>query len=145
MARRLRPGVLEDLGLLSALAALATDFTAHCGAHVRRGFEPGLPPLAADTELVIYRVAQEALTNAARHANADTVELSLGRQGSSVLLRVADNGRGMRGHTEGSGIRGMRERAVLVGGTVTIGPRLDGGTELRLQVPLQATPTREAP
>jgi two-component system sensor histidine kinase UhpB len=141
VARRLRPGVLEDLGLLSALAALATDFTAHCGAHVRRGFEPGLPALSADTELVIYRVAQEALTNAARHADADTVELFLGRQGSDVLLRVADNGRGMPRHAEGSGIRGMRERASLVEGSVTIGPRLHGGTELRLQVPLRSTPT----
>jgi len=62
VARRLRPGVLEDLGLLSSLAALATDFSAHGGAHVRRRFGPDIPPLTSEAELVIYRVAQEALT-----------------------------------------------------------------------------------
>lgn len=135
MARRLRPGVLEDLGLLSALAALATDFSAHSGVYVRRGFAPGLPGLSPDAELVIFRVAQEALTNAARHAGADTVDLSLSKQGDRLALRVADNGRGLTGREEGAGIRGMRERALLVGGDLTIGPRTGGGTEVLLLVP----------
>jgi two-component system sensor histidine kinase UhpB len=139
VARRLRPGVLDDLGLLSALAALATDFSAHGGVYVRRGFAPGLPDLTPDTELVIYRVAQEALTNAARHADADTVELSLSRQGGCVALRVADNGRGLHGRAEGAGVRGMRERALLVRGDLTIGPRTGGGTEVRLLVPTRGT------
>ena len=134
VARRLRPGVLEDLGLLSALAALATDFSAHSGVYVRRGFAPGLPGLSPDAELVIFRVAQEALTNAARHAGADTVDLSLSKQGDCLALRVADNGRGLHGR-EGAGIRGMRERALLVGGDLMIGPRTGGGTEVLLLVP----------
>ncbi|MET0694227.1 MAG: sensor histidine kinase [Propionibacteriaceae bacterium] len=139
VARRLRPGVLQDLGLLSALAGLATDFSKHSGAHVRRGFAPGLPALVPDTELVVYRVAQEALTNAARHSGADTVDLSLSRQGESVALRIADNGHGVDDLTEGAGIRGMRERAALVGGQLTIGPRMGGGTEVRLLVPVTST------
>lgn len=137
VARRLRPGVLEDLGLLSALNALAGDLTAHSGIHVRRGFAPGLPLLPAETELVIYRVTQEALTNVARHAHADTVDLALSKQGNAVALRVADNGRGLTGPVEGAGIRGMRERTRLVGGTLDIVPRMGGGTDVRLLLPLE--------
>jgi len=140
VARRLRPGVLEDLGLLSALSALATDLSTHSGVHVRRGFAPGLPGLTPETELVIYRVAQEALTNAARHANADTVELSLSKQGDGVALLVADNGRGLGSRPEGAGIRGMRERALLVDGELNVGPRIGGGTEVRLVLPVRAKP-----
>lgn len=136
VARRLRPGVLEDLGLHNALAALATDFSTH-GVQVRRTFSPGLPDLGPDTELVVYRVAQEALTNIARHAGADRVELSLTRQGDAVLLRVTDNGRGARGAEEGAGIRGMRERALLIGGEFRIRARPGGGIEVRLQVPVE--------
>jgi two-component system, NarL family, sensor histidine kinase UhpB len=140
VARRLRPGVLEDLGLVSALNALATDLTTHHSIHVRRGFAPGLPALTPETELVIYRVAQEALTNCARHSTADTVELSLARSGDAVALRVADNGRGLADFSEGSGIRGMRERAMLVRGDLSISPRVGGGTQVRLITPLdQAT------
>jgi two-component system sensor histidine kinase UhpB len=136
VARRLRPGVLEDLGLVSALAALATDASTHGGIHVERGLAAGLPALSPEKELVIYRVAQEALTNTARHARADTVQLSLSRQGDAVALLVADNGRGARGRPEGSGIRGMRERARMVDGQLTIRPRPEGGTEVRLVVPV---------
>lgn len=138
VARRLRPGVLEDLGLASALAALATDFS-HGGLQVRRGIAPGLPVLDPDTELVIYRVAQESLTNVARHAGAETVTLSLSLQGDAVALRIADEGHGLQDRPEGSGIRGMRERALLIGGRLTIGPRVGGGTEVRLVVPARST------
>lgn len=138
VARRLRPGVLEDLGLLAALAALATDFSARTGVHVQRGLGPGLPALNHEAELVTYRVAQEALTNAARHAGADTVQLSLTRQGDAVALLVADDGRGTGGRPEGAGIRGMRERALLVGADLVIRARPEGGTEVRLVVPVGA-------
>lgn len=137
VARRLRPGVLEDLGLISALAALATDFS-HGGLHVRRGVAPGLPALDAKIELVIYRVAQESLTNVARHADAETVTLSLFTQGDDMVLKVADDGRGRLNQPEGSGIRGMRERALLVGGEFAIAPRVGGGTEVTLIVPAEA-------
>lgn len=135
VARRLRPDVLEDLGLLPALASLATDLTTTTGVHVRRGLSTALPPLSPEAELVVYRVAQEALTNVARHAEADTVHLSLTRQGDAVALLVADDGRGPHGASEGAGIRGMRERAHLVGGELTIRPGVDRGTEVRLVVP----------
>jgi two-component system sensor histidine kinase UhpB len=138
VARRLRPGVLDDLGLLSALAALASEFSAATGLSVRRGLASGLPTLERESELVIYRVAQEGLTNAARHAGATQVELSLHRQGDDVVLRVSDDGRGLGAAADGAGIRGMRERAILVRARLTVGPRAGGGTEVRMVVPLPA-------
>jgi two-component system sensor histidine kinase UhpB len=137
VARRLRPGVLEDLGLLSALSALATDVANHTGVHVRRSFAPGLPAVDDETELVVYRVAQEALTNVSRHADARTVDLALSKQGPSLLLRVVDDGKGIGRAPEGSGIHGMRERALLVEGSLEVRPSDHGGTEVRLLVPIR--------
>ncbi|RYB92952.1 sensor histidine kinase [Nocardioides oleivorans] len=136
VARRLRPGVLEDLGLTSALAALATDFADHSPAPVRRSFAPGLPTLSPEAEVVVYRVAQEALTNAARHADAHEVELSLQRLGESVVLEVRDDGRGFSGLTEGSGLMGMRERAALVRAELSVISQPRRGTTVRLKVPV---------
>ena len=138
VARRLRPGVLQDLGLVSALSALATDFTNHSGGVVERSFDAQLPPLTEEQELVLYRVAQEALTNAARHAGASTVWLQLAGDRHGVELVVADDGRGLRSAPESSGRRGMRERALLVGGLLTVrSPGSAGGTEVRLRVPVR--------
>jgi two-component system sensor histidine kinase UhpB len=103
---------------------------------VRRRFDHELPPLTAQAELVIFRVAQEALTNVTRHANAQRVEVSLTGLSETVSLRVCDDGRGIRTDAAGAGIRGMRERAIFVGGTLTVGPGPDGGAEVRLDVPL---------
>ncbi|HEY8113655.1 MAG TPA: histidine kinase [Actinomycetes bacterium] len=144
IARRLRPGVLEDLGLLSALTALATEFSTHTELAVRRRFEPGLPRLSDEAELVLYRVAQESLTNAARHAVARHVELALTRHADAVVLSVRDDGRGI-GHTrEGAGIRGMHERALLVGARLSIESGPAGGTEVRLRVPVHGGQDRSA-
>jgi two-component system, NarL family, sensor histidine kinase UhpB len=138
VARRLRPGVLEDLGLTSALAALATDFADHSPAPVRRSFAPGLPTLSPEAEVVVYRVAQEALTNAARHADASEVELSLQKLGAHVVLEVRDDGRGFSGLTEGSGLMGMRERAALVRAELSVISQPRRGTTVRLKVPVAA-------
>ena len=103
LVRRLRPGVLEDLGLISALTSLTTEFATHTGLRVTRRFETDLPALDPETELVLYRVAQEALTNAARHAEADQVEVSLRHTDDGVVLSVADDGRGTGVAREGAG------------------------------------------
>jgi two-component system sensor histidine kinase UhpB len=136
VARRLRPHVLEDLGLRSALAALTTDLFTHADTHVRRGIMPGLPELDDATELVVFRVAQEALTNVARHARARTVELSLGMRGADLVLSIGDDGVGIGPDADGTGVRGMRERALLVGGALDLGRRAGGGTTVRLTVPV---------
>ncbi|WP_328935904.1 MULTISPECIES: sensor histidine kinase [unclassified Streptomyces] len=136
LVRRLRPGVLEDLGLVSALTSLTTEFSTHTGLHVVRGLCSGLPELDQQTELVLYRVAQEALTNAARHAEADQVEVSLRHTDETVVLAVVDDGRGTGVAREGAGIRGMRERALLIGATLDVTSQPRAGTRIRLTVPV---------
>jgi two-component system, NarL family, sensor histidine kinase UhpB len=133
--------VLDDLGLVSALTSLVTEHARLTDADVARRFSSALPDLGAQAELVVYRVAQEALTNVARHARAGRVcvELTATPHGDAVLLRITDDGRGLgRGSPEGSGIRGMRERAMLIGATLSLGAHAEGGTELVLFVPAPA-------
>jgi len=100
---------------------------------------PGLPPQA---ELVVYRVAQEALTNVARHSGSDRAELSLQADDGRLVLTVRDHGTGLRGgRSPGSGIRGMRERAALVGADLEIRDAGAGpGTEVCLQIPVEVDP-----
>lgn len=138
IVRRLRPEALEDLGLPSALAALATVFEEHSGVRVERRLEPGLP-LSEEQELVVYRVAQEALTNVARHAGATRVELRLEHADERAILLIRDDGRGLSAPVEGSshGIRGMRERAMLIGAQLTVVGIPDHGTEVQLSLPLE--------
>lgn len=148
VARELRPGVLDDLGLHAALAALATDVSAGGGPVVRRTFGPGLPPLSPEAETVVYRVAQEALTNVLRHARASRVELSLLRFGREVVLEVRDDGVGLRAEedgagragVEGAGLEGMRDRAALVGASVAVVGAPGHGTVVTLRVPVGGAP-----
>ncbi|MBG0813414.1 HAMP domain-containing sensor histidine kinase [Planomonospora sp. ID82291] len=137
VARRLRPGVLEDLGLLSALNSLAAEFSQTSGVRVVRKLAADLPGLGPAAELVLYRIAQEGLTNVARHARATRAELSLTAEEGAVVLRITDDGRGGE-LREGAGIRGMRERALLIGARLTFAPAPGGGTEVRLVVPATA-------
>jgi two-component system sensor histidine kinase UhpB len=136
IARQLRPEALEDLGLQSALAALATAFGEHTHIRVDRRLDADLP-LTEEQELVIYRVAQEALTNVARHAGASSVELQLERRGDHVRLIVRDDGRGIAASDRSSshGIRGMRERAMLIGASLTIDGHQGRGTTVALSIP----------
>ena len=137
IARELRPEALDELGLRSALTALSTGFSRRTGLRVERSFESDLPALTPDAELALYRVAQESLANIARHADATSVRLSLERGRRGVELRVADDGRGFdREPRDGTGgLRGMRERALMVGGTLAVGTGASGGVEVRLEVP----------
>lgn len=135
ISRRLRPEALDDLGLPGALRALCDRLSEQNGARIVQRIEPRLAELDPDVELVLYRVAQESLTNAVRHAEAAHIWLRLGRDDGRVRLEVRDDGRGINGSSPGSGIQGMRERALMIGGDLEIVPRLQGGTELRLAVP----------
>ena len=135
VAHRLRPGVLSDLGLRSALMSLATEFAASSGVPVDRDVDNELPALPDEVELVVFRVAQEALTNVARHARAGRARLACTSTPGAVTLRVCDDGRGGE-RREGAGIRGMRERARLVRAELSITSGRRGGTEVRLVVPV---------
>jgi two-component system sensor histidine kinase UhpB len=140
ISQELRPELLEHLGLVSALTELSRTFANRSGIVVEPRFAADLPSLSEEAELAVYRVAQESLTNVARHADAHRVELSLEPGAESVVLRVADDGCGMSdaaaadGH---GGLRGMRERAVLVGGALAVKPGREGGVEVRLEVPAE--------
>jgi two-component system, NarL family, sensor histidine kinase UhpB len=135
IARRLRPGDLDVFGLVSALKALANEFSATSGLTVHRDFESDFPALDHETELVLYRIAQEGLTNVARHAEATKVELTLRRYTGGVELRIRDDGRGVDTIRPGAGIAGMRERALLIGADLTFGSGPGRGTEICLRVP----------
>jgi two-component system, NarL family, sensor histidine kinase UhpB len=138
-AQELRPEILDHLDLPSALTDLTRTFSDRTGIPVRRQLATQLPKLDPKIELVLYRVAQEGLTNAARHSGASEVTLTLEHDADSVVLRVLDNGRGFDGkHAEGGGLRGIRERALIVGGAVAIKPVPTSGVEIRLQVPIAA-------
>lgn len=138
IARRLRPGVLTELGLIAALKALTAEIAEPTGLTVRKSFGHDLPELGEEAELVIYRVAQESLTNTARHAGARHAELTLRRSGDGVELRIRDDGRGIGGAAEGAGMQGMRERALLVDAKLSVGAGPAGGTEIRLVIPISA-------
>jgi len=140
IAQELRPEPLEHLGLVSALTELSRRFEAQSGITVVRRFDGELPGLSPEAELAVYRVAQESLTNVARHARANRVELALEPGTDSVVLCVDDDGGGMRdgvaenGH---GGLRGMRERALFVGGALAITSGTSGGVRIRLEVPAE--------
>jgi two-component system sensor histidine kinase UhpB len=134
VAQRLRPGVLADLGLRSALTSLGTEFSRSSGIPVNWEIDEELPALSGDVELVLYRIAQEALTNVARHAHATQVDFALTSSTTGLTLRIRDNGHGgdLR---EGAGIRGMRERALLIGAELTVSSHPSAGTDVRLVIP----------
>jgi two-component system sensor histidine kinase UhpB len=141
IAIELRPEALDDLGLLSALAVLGQRFGERSLLKVEERVEPELPQLSPDVELVIYRVAQEALTNVARHSGSDHAELTLSTEDGHLVLTVSDPGRGLSSETmAGAGMRGMRERAQLISAKLTVAnnwPR--AGCAVRLEVPLEAS------
>jgi two-component system, NarL family, sensor histidine kinase UhpB len=137
IAQRLRPEALDELGLRNALAALAERVSDQGGLRVVRRLDGRLPPLSPEAELVIYRVAQEGLTNALRHAEASRAVLELRGNPEGVTLSVTDDGRGLDGTESGAGIQGMRERALLVAAHFEMRTRTEGGAEVRLDVPAQ--------
>jgi two-component system sensor histidine kinase UhpB len=138
IAQRLRPEALDELGLQTALAALAERISDQGGLRVFRRLDGSLPPLDPAVELVIYRIAQESLTNVLRHAGASQAVLTLRADAEGVTLQVRDDGCGIDGMEPGAGIQGMRERALLVGARLAVGPGQQVGTEVRLEVPVPA-------
>ena len=136
IAKQLRPEALDDLGLVPALNALVGTFAERTGLRIRSRLPASVPPIGDEAELVVYRVAQESLTNAARHAETTRVDLTLERNGRSLILRVRDYGAGIDGTRPGSGIRGMRERALLIGADLSIANVSGGGTEVWLSLPM---------
>lgn len=134
----LRPAALERLGLAGALQALAEETAARGGidveARVELAGEPG-----GDEERIVYRLVQEALTNALKHAEAKRVEISVEGGGDEIRIGIRDDGRGFDPAlaTGGRGLTGMRERTQLFGGTIEVSSEPGKGTEIAATVPLQ--------
>jgi two-component system, NarL family, sensor histidine kinase UhpB len=135
IGRELRPEALDDLGLINALIALCGRLEGRARMRLRRDLDWHIPELSPEVELVIYRTAQEALTNVLRHAAASQASMSLKYDGAAVLLTVTDNGCGIPADAHEGGIRGLRERALVIEAQLEI-HSAPGGTELQLRVPV---------
>ncbi len=150
LALELRPPSLDDLGLREALDGLAQRFGEQLGFPVEFVATGERGRLPAEVELVLYRVAQEALTNVAKHAMARSVSMFLERHTDGVTIRVRDDGRGFalngqpRPDGKGLGLFGMEERLALVGGSLSITSLTPGGTEVRGDVPLRSRRTADS-
>lgn len=136
IAWTMRPGILDDLGIAKALEALVDSFAETARASVSLRVDAALPECGPDVEIVLYRVAQEGLTNALRHATARSVALELATyEGTGVRLQITDDGRGLDpAAQESPGLRGMRERALSIGADLTIESERGKGTTVRMVV-----------
>jgi two-component system, NarL family, sensor histidine kinase UhpB len=141
----LRPGALEQLGLVNALISLCTRVGEQSGILVHRHLEASVPQMPAELELAVYRIAQEALTNAMRHSHATEATVSLHVANSALVLSEVDNGRGLPDDViEGGGLAGMRERALLIGADLRI-ERTAPGVAVTLRLPLDQAGARLCP
>src|SRR3954470_10901992 len=139
LARQLRPTALDDLGLKAALSGHVKELGRRGKITTSFDSDGDFSGLPADVQLVVYRVAQEALSNAIQHSGGSHVRVKLLRAGDRVELAVEDDGSGFTFDqpARGLGIAGMRERALLVGGDMQVESRLGAGTRVRLTVPLE--------
>jgi PAS domain S-box-containing protein len=140
ISTELRPGILDDLGLIAAVEWAAEEFETRNGAKCRLDLPENDGAIDPDRATAIFRILQETLTNVARHANATCVDVRLVKEPGGVILEVRDNGKGATGEqlaaTESLGIRGMRERALLLGGELVIQGIPGQGTSIRVTIPL---------
>ena len=140
ISRELRPEALDELGLVNALIALCSRVAEQSGLQVHRRLDAGLPALSPGVELAVYRVAQEALTNAMRHSKATEATVSLSREQGALALTITDNGKGLdEDLVEGGGLTGMRERAMLIGADLAITSDPGAGVTVRLRLGLDGS------
>ena len=135
----LRPAALDELGLEASVRDLAERTQLVYGLPVEIRLElPTSNGPASEIDTAAYRIVQECLSNAARHANASLAVVELVRRDGRLRIRVSDDGRGfdMRRESEGFGLRGMRERVELLDGRLTLALREEGGTEVVATLPL---------
>jgi two-component system, NarL family, sensor histidine kinase UhpB len=153
IAADLRPVMLDDLGLVPAIEWLANDFTSRYGIAVQRHIHTGNTVFSSGAASTLFRIIQEALTNVARHAEANAVVLTLEVDGQRCALRIADNGRGADGdtgsaqhrtrHDKSFGLLGIRERAHMLNGTVEIDTAPGEGFAISITFELDALQSEE--
>ena len=139
----LRPSMLDSLGLREAVRSWATDHAERSGVPLTVDIPDEIPPLPAGSPIGLFRIAQEALGNAVRHARAGSIRLSMRLEKDHVVLTVVDDGVGIAPRSSGAnhsphGLLGIRERAIAMGGSAAIGGGPGGrGTEVRVMVPAE--------
>jgi len=149
IASELRPGVLDELGLVKSLKSEAREFEGHTGIHC--GFRTNTAKTNFDraVAVAIFRIVQAALTNIARHAHASRAFMALMNRKNALILTVMDNGKGVPRkliHSHDSlGITGMRERTLALGGTFTLKGSRTSGTKLTVRIPLSSAASQKAP
>jgi PAS domain S-box-containing protein len=141
ISTELRPGLLDDLGLIAAIDWYGQDFEKRTGIKTSMICSVQEEELPREFNIGIFRIFQESLTNVARHAGADKVDISLVRQGNQLVLLIEDNGRGFEHeeiqHKKTLGIMGMKERAIMMGGSYTIQSANGKGTVVEVVIPLE--------
>jgi signal transduction histidine kinase len=140
LSQEMRPGVLDDLGLPAALEWQATEFSERTGipCRVKTSIEEGR--LTKNQDTALFRIVQEGLTNASRHSQATAIDIILEEVDGAVILRIADNGRGIRDDEarggRSLGLLGMHERAAAAGGRTSIKGTPGRGTTITVTIPL---------
>jgi len=141
-ARELRPSVLDDLGLIPALQSFMAGYMKDTGIRVKLTAFAGIEQADGTTRTVLYRIAQEALTNVARHAQASQADLSIQNPDGGICMEITDNGCGFAVEGKGSakknnrlGLLGMRERVEMIGGTFCVESAPGKGTTIRVEIP----------
>ena len=137
----LRPSILEDLGLVAAIEWLAHEFKSRHEVNCHVTAHEIQISLGEDASIALFRIAQESLTNIAKHAKASQVEIILTSQNKELLLLISDNGQGLKSGwqtKEGSyGLKGMRERALALGGELTVDSKANQGVQLLVRIPYE--------
>jgi signal transduction histidine kinase len=140
IASELRPGVLDELGLVKTLQSEAREFEGHTGIECKFRTNTAKAKFDRSAAVAIFRIVQAALTNVARHAHASRARIVLIKRKNGLVLTVMDNGKGITRELiyshDSLGITGMRERALALGGTFTLGGSRSKGTTLTVQIPL---------
>jgi PAS domain S-box-containing protein len=148
ISTELRPGILDALGLAAAVEWAAEEFQTRTGTRCRVDLPNETIEVDQDLATTVFRILQEALTNIARHADATQVDIRLESEGGRLSLEVRDNGKGISGEqvsgVSSLGILGMRERVLLLGGTLDISSTMRIGTTVRVLIPDSApSPSRQ--
>jgi signal transduction histidine kinase len=151
-ARELRPTLLDDQGLIPALLSFMKRFTRQTGVHTRLTTFAGVEQLDTIRRTVLFRVAQEALTNVARHARASWVDVSIRKLPDSICMKIHDNGKAFQvqrvfhaGRRKHLGLLGMKERLEMIGGSFAVESAPGKGTTILARIPPQNGPTHRGP
>lgn len=136
IAQNLRPTVLDNLGLKAALRSICADYRRRRGLSVRLDAARLPDSLGSETELAMFRIVQEALHNAARHARPRRVRVVAARRAKELMITVSDDGKGFPAGTENSGLKTIRERALFLGGRCEVRSASGRGTTVVVILPL---------